>query len=160
MRGKSLRISLLAAVGILFFAPHVFAGTDLYSFPSVDDEKTDRIKKEEPEDDPFIIQLATRTGASEELLTDAAAKGFGRTELIRLILMSKKSEKTLSELMSEREAGKSFKDMAFDLKLDPKAIKKDADSLYKQIAEAMQKSDRPPTPATPAKTKTAGMDDK
>ena len=161
MNGKSARILLLAAVGIFLFAPRASAGDGLYSFPSVDDEKSAAVaRQEEPDEDPFIIQLATRTGTSEELLTDAWMKGFGRMEIIRLILMSKKSSKKLSDLMSERESGKPFKDMALELKLDPKAVKKEADTLYEQISEAMKKADKPPAPPTPARPKTAGVDDK
>lgn len=122
---------------ILFFAfassprTPIWAQTELYSFPEVESSKP---KAEEPKPvDPFIKTLAKKMDVPEQLLAEAAEKGMGRMELIRLILISKKSGKLLPDLIRQREKLMRFAKIASEAKVDNGAVKKEAKALLKQI---------------------------
>ncbi len=107
------------------------AQPDLYSFPEVDDAKP---KKEEPKPiEPFILTLAKKTGMPADVLSEASLKGFGRLELIRLILISKKSGKPLPDLILQREKSARFAKIAEEAKVDNNAIKKEAAVMLKEL---------------------------
>src|SRR3989338_1803489 len=78
------------------------AQEDLYSFPKIEEENTKKIV-EKKSLDPFIETLVKKFSSDEKLLSESVSKGFGRRELIRLILMAKKSGKSLEELIKEIE---------------------------------------------------------
>ncbi len=114
------------------------AETELYPFPKVEDVKTSKGKEKKPAE-PFVQALARKSGVEEELLTKTIANGFGRTELIRLILISKKSKKPLEELIKEREKGTRLAKIAESANLNNKEIRKEANALLKELLQEEEK---------------------
>jgi hypothetical protein len=112
------------------------AQVDLYPFPEIEDLKT---KKAEPRPvDPFAQALSAKMNVPERTITDAVEKGFGRTELIRLILISKKSGKALGDLLKEREKGARLAKIAESVHLNNRSIREEAESILKEL-EAEEK---------------------
>ncbi|OGR79418.1 MAG: hypothetical protein A3I11_03355 [Elusimicrobia bacterium RIFCSPLOWO2_02_FULL_39_32] len=125
------------------------AQEDLYSFPKIEEENTKKIV-EKKSLDPFIETLVKKFSSDEKLLSESVSKGFGRRELIRLILMAKKSGKSLEELIKEREKGTGLKKIAESLKLDHSTIRKEALAISKEIEKNLEKriKEKPPSPPT------------
>ena len=113
-----------------------FAETDLYPFPDTEDLKV-KSAKEKPTE-PFVQVLAKKFGIEEKVLTKSVEKGFGRTELIRLILISKKSDSKLADLLKERENGTRLAKIAQARHLDNHKIRKEAFAILKEL-EAEEK---------------------
>ena len=139
---------------ILFFAfaarprTPAWAQTDLYSFPEVESSKP---KPEEPKPaDPFIKTLAKKMDVHEQILAEAAEKGMGRMELIRLILISKKSGKLLPDLIRQIEKLVRFAKIASEAEVDNGAVKKEAKTLLKDLEKETEKAK---VPAGTAKAK-------
>src|SRR5258708_3122472 len=88
-------LGLLVVLTLLHEPAH--GDADLYSFPKIDDQKIKVAAKEQKNLEPFVQALSKKTGIPETLLGDSISKGYGRTELIRLILISKKSGKSLAD---------------------------------------------------------------
>jgi hypothetical protein len=113
------------------------AQIDLYSFPELESKP----KVEEPKPvNPFLKTLAKKMDVPEQLLALAAEKGMGRMELIRLILISKKSGKPLTDLIQQREKLTRFAKIASQTNVDNGAIKKEARTLLKQIEKETEAS--------------------
>ena len=111
--------------------------TDLYSFPEVEESKP-KVEAPKPAE-PFIQALSKRLEVPEKVLTEASEKGFGRMELIRLILTSKQSNKPLPDLIQEREKSKSFAKISEGAKVDNVAIKKEAQVILKDLEKEAEK---------------------
>ena len=129
---------------ILFFAfaarprTPAWAQTDLYSFPEVESSKP---KAEAPKPvDPFIRTLSKKMDIPEKILSDAAEKGMGRMELIRLILISKRSGMLLPDLILKREKLTRFAKIASEAKVDNAAVKKEAKTLLKDLEKEAEAS--------------------
>src|SRR3989344_9428572 len=96
-----MRFSAIVFLAVFLSRVPLSAQNELYSFPEVESSKP---KAEEPKPvDPFLKTLAKKMDAPEQLLPEAAEKGMGRMELIRLILISKKSGRLLPDLIQQRE---------------------------------------------------------
>ena len=118
---------------ILFFAllAPAHAQTELYSFPEVESSKP-KAEAAKPVD-PFIKTLSKKMNVPEKILSEAAEKGMGRMELIRLVLTSKKSGKLLPDLILKREKLTRFSKISAEAKVDNAAVKKEAATLLKQL---------------------------
>ncbi len=127
---------------------------DLYPFPKVDDVRTVKVKEKKPAD-PFVQALSKKFALPEELLTEHILQGLGRVELIRLILISKKSGKSLEELAKEREKGTKLAKIAQSAGVEPKAVRREADSVFKEIEKEAAQIRTQVTPSTAA---VAGVD--
>jgi hypothetical protein len=147
--------ALAACAGLLILScvSPLAAQVDLYSMPQIEDGQAPPPPKPKPAADPFVRALSKKTSVPESAIEDAVDKGFGRMELLRLILISKKSGKPLAELLKEREKGTRLAKIAEDCGQDNKAVRKEAAALLKEIEAAP----KPPASA-PAKTGTAGTD--
>jgi len=116
----------------------VFAEMDLYPFPSVDDLKV-KSPTEKKQKDPFVLVLAKKFAVEEHVLSQAVDKGFGRTELIRLILIAQKSGKNLDDVLKERENGARLAKIAQNHNQDNAKIRKEALALLKELEEEEKK---------------------
>ena len=65
---------------------------------------------------------------------------MGRMELLRLILISKKSGAPLPDLIQKREKLTRFAKIASEAKVDNAAVKKEAGALLKQLEKETEKS--------------------
>ena len=126
-----MRFSAIVFLAVFLSRVPLSAQNELYSFPEVESSKP---KAEEPKPvDPFLKTLAKKMDAPEQLLAEAAEKGMGRMELIRLILISKKSGRLLPDLIQQREKLVRFAKIASAAKVDNGAVKKEARTLLKQL---------------------------
>lgn len=125
---------LLAASHWLLITRAVRAEVDLYPFPKVDDARPVKTKEKRTAE-PFVQALSKKFALPEELLAEHLAAGTGRVEIIRLILISKKSGKSLEELVKEREKGARLSKLAESAGLEPKKIRQEAESLFKEIEQ-------------------------
>lgn len=130
--------SLFLVMLLLNFKIKAIAQNDLYSFPKIEEENTKKTVDKKSLD-PFLRVLVQRFSSDEKLLNEAVSKGFGRRELVRLILMAKKSGKSLEELMKEREKGTRLKKIAESLKLDHSSIRQEALAISKEIENDLEK---------------------
>lgn len=128
IRFLSLSFAFLTACRL----PLLNAQVDIYPFPKVEDVKIKKPKEQKPAE-LFVQVLSKKTGVPEKYLTDAIVKGFGRTELIRLILMSKKSGKKIEEIVQEREKGTRLAKIAESLNLNNHQIRLEAETMLKDI---------------------------
>ena len=133
-----LKPILLTIPLYLGFTIHLFAQTDLYSFPKIEEEGIKRTKQKRALE-PFVEALSKRVNVSDSTLMNAMERGFGRSELIRLILISKKSGKSLPDLLQEREKGTSLKKISESAKLDNKALRKEALAMLKELETEEEK---------------------
>jgi len=133
-------LSGLAILGIfLTIGRNFLRAEDLYSFPDIDETRPKKDEQAPPKPvDPFIQALAKKMEIPEKILFEAAEKGFGRLELIRLILISKKSGKALPELIQEREKNTRFAKIAASTKTDNKAIKEEGETILKDLEKQVQ----------------------
>lgn len=122
----------LASYSSLVTAVH--AQVDLYPFPKIEDGNIKRVKEKKPAE-PFVQALSKKTDISEDFLTETIEKGFGRTELIRLILISKKSGKPLNELIKEREKGTRLAKISESAHLNSNAIRHEAEAMLKELKQ-------------------------
>lgn len=133
-----MRFFVIIFLSVFLFSASLFAQSELYAFPEVDFSKP---KAEELKPvDPFIKTLAKKMDVPEQILAEAAQKGMGRMELIRLILISKKSGKPLTDLIQQREKLTRFAKIASQTNVDNGAIKKEARTLLKQIEKETEAS--------------------
>lgn len=111
------------------------ADADLYPFPQIEDAKSadGAAKKKAKPVDPFVKALSKKTDMPEEILTETFEKGFGRTEIIRLILMSKRAEKPLPDLIKEREKGTKLATIAQGYGQDNRAVRREAALMLKEL---------------------------
>lgn len=144
----NFRILLSTLFVTLTAAASLPAQSDLYSFPKIEEEK---IKvKEAPPPDPFVQALSKRFDLPDSLLTEYVQKGFGRAELLRLILVSKKADKPLPDLLKDRAKGTRLAKITESAGLDNRAVRREALDLLKElqkeekrIREQVQKSSAP-----------------
>ncbi|OGR83402.1 MAG: hypothetical protein A2901_03480 [Elusimicrobia bacterium RIFCSPLOWO2_01_FULL_54_10] len=129
---------LLSSFIVLCRAP-LPAEPDLYSFPEVDASKP-KTAEAKPVN-PFARSLSKKMEMPEEVLSEAIASGMGRLELIRLILISKKSGKPLPDLLKQRNKTR-FSKIAAEAKADNAAIKKEAMAILETM-EAELKAAKP-----------------
>ena len=76
----------------------------------------------------------------EQILAEAAQKGMGRMELIRLILISKKSGKSLMDLIQKRENLARWAKITSEANVDNRTLKKEAKILLKEIEKETEAS--------------------
>ena len=115
------------------------AQVELYPFPDL--EEIAPKKTEARPANPFVQALARKFNVPEKILSEATDKGFGREELIRLILISKKSSKPLEDLIEERQKGARLAKIAKSAGQDNKQIRQEAGSVLKEV-EAEEKGIR------------------
>lgn len=140
MKSAHRNLFFLTLLTALFVsAKFLYADTDLYPFPKVDEIKIKKPKETKPVD-VFARNLSKRIGVTETAISDALAKGFGRAELIRLILISKKSDTPLDDLLKEREKGTRLAKIAESKKQDNRSIRKEALALLKELEDEESES--------------------
>ncbi len=61
--------------------------------------------------DTFIAALATHFGLNDSELNNLSRRGYGRNELITLILISKKSSVQLKEIIMQRDRDAKLADL-------------------------------------------------
>lgn len=145
------RVTLFVS-GSLFWT-HLFAQVDLYPFPDLEDAKIKKVKEKKIVE-PFVQALSKKMEVPEKVLTKTIAKGFGRTEIIRLILISKKSHQPLEQLIKKREEGERMAKISESAKLDNRTIRKEAIEILKEMEIEELKIKRNLTGST---TTTAGL---
>lgn len=111
---------------------------DLYSFPKVEDVRIHKPEKTRPAP-PFVQAVCKILNVPEKILSDAVEKGFGRTELLRLILISQKSRKPLDDLIREREKGAWLSIITKSAGLDNKTVRREANALLPAIEQEEEK---------------------
>ena len=165
MKKLLCKIIILYSLSFLLFSPFTvhrlpftsLYADDLYSFPDVGEVKP---KKEEPKPvDPFIQVLSKRMGIPDNVLAEAAQKGIGRMEMIRLILMAKRSGKPLPDLIERREKGERLAKIAESIQADNRAIKKEAQDILKGYEDEAEKI-QPEVKASTGTQGTAGVEPK
>jgi len=138
--GRTLILSILFIFFTGAIGSSAQAQSELYSFPNITDIKTQKNKKKKVAA-PFVQALAKKMGVPEEVLTETIAKGFGRTELIRLILVSQKSKKNLEELIQEREKGTRLAKISKSANLNNRAIRKEANEILDELEKEEEKTE-------------------
>ncbi len=83
--------------------------------------------------DTFIRVLTDRFQLKLEDMEKLWAKGYGRNELIKLILISAHTNKELKEVQRKRERGVKFSRIAEEYKLDYPALLEEAKAVRREI---------------------------
>ncbi len=113
------------------------AETGLYSFPKIEEQKIS-VSTEKRKLDPFMVLVSKKTGIDEQTLAEEFKRGAGRSEMIRIILIAKKSGQPIGTILREREKGIWFSKITEKYQLDNKSLRKDAQSLLKEIEKELK----------------------
>jgi len=89
-------------------------------------------KKTEISDDSVIKKIAEKFNIENEKLQKFFKQGYGRRELIKLILISNKANVTLDEIIKLRKNNKIYK-IALKYNLNYKEILKESEKLFKTV---------------------------
>jgi hypothetical protein len=129
-------ISALAACTLLSFLPvrsaaQGDAGLGLGLSPDALqlEKKNKRLKPV----DPFTITLARHFGQQQEDIAKLAARGYGRNELIKLLLISRKSGTDLRAVVRARERKMRLSAIAAQHNVDYATLLSEAETVRRQI---------------------------
>jgi hypothetical protein len=129
-------LKLILAASLFFAAAHAYAeaGVGLGLIPGSgfgsDDKKNDKKKAE-----PFIAELAAAMSADGPKLEETHKNGYGRTEMITIILISKKSGAGIDEVMKYRHKLMPLAEIAAKYNLPYDSLKQEAIEVKKQIED-------------------------
>jgi len=87
--------------------------------------------------DLFISELAEKFAYEEKDLQRLYRRGYGYTELIKLILISQKSAKPLTEVVKKRDKGKKLRIIAKDYEIDYSTIMEEAKQIREEINNSL-----------------------
>jgi hypothetical protein len=91
-----------------------------------------------------IVEIATANARSD--LAQHLRRGYGRTELISLLLMAEDAQQKLSGLLKSRLEGKRLRDIAAQFKLDYAVLRTRARALHARVlAAALAKIENDPS---------------
>lgn len=104
-------------------------------------------EKKVKQPDAFIMTLAHRYSIKQTDLARLWARGYGRNELIKLILISKASGKSLRDIVQEREKEMKLRDIARKYGVNYSSVtllavdvRKEIDSLVVLSTDALKSS--------------------
>lgn len=86
---------------------------------------------------PFLVELAERFSLEEKDLDRLYSRGYGYTEIIKLILITKKTNEPLEEIVKKRDKGKKMRKIAEDYELDYWVIDKEALKIKEEIKTSL-----------------------
>ncbi len=136
------------------------ADTGLYTFPKIEEQKIS-VPADRRRLDPFMTALSKKTAVPEQTLAEEFRRGAGRGEMIRIILIAKKSGQPINAIVREREKGAWFSKIAQTYQLDNRALRKESLGILKEIEaelKAEEAKNRAEADVRPS-TKTAGVSD-
>ncbi|MBN1384222.1 MAG: hypothetical protein JW983_04985 [Elusimicrobia bacterium] len=99
-------------------------------------EKNEKEKKKLIYIEPFCRNLAksvTYWEMTAEEIQECKNNGFGYSEVIKVILISKKADRKLDDIIKRRRSGDSFKKIAERYKVDYEEIKKETKKIRKEV---------------------------
>lgn len=102
-------------------------------------EKEESDKKKKPKPiivEPFcrnLIEAATYWQMSAESLQIYKNKGLGYSELVKVILISKKAEKSVDDIVKKRNNGETFKKICGRYKVDYEQIKIETKKIMSEV---------------------------
>ncbi|MDD5687628.1 MAG: hypothetical protein PHE88_07345 [Elusimicrobia bacterium] len=99
-------------------------------------EKKEEVKKKPIVIEPFcrnLSQSVTYWQMTPEDIQVLKNKGFGYSELIKIILISKKTEKPLTDVVTRRNRGEDFKKICERYAIDYNEIKKETKRIKLEV---------------------------
>lgn len=87
--------------------------------------------------DPYAIEISSYFQVDAEEITKLFSEGLGRKETIKLVILSKKSNQPLSEIVKLRKKKTTFAELAKRYTLDYSTIKEEADEVFRKIKYAV-----------------------
>jgi hypothetical protein len=123
---------------LLFLLASPLAADDMYFSSGTVSEST------APFTDPFADEAARRLNAKPEEVLDLRRRGFGKTEILSFIAISRASKTSWDELVKERERGTPMRRMAGEAGLDYNAVFDRSTALKKEIDSSLEKTPKPP----------------
>jgi len=87
---------------------------------------------------PFLTELAERFSVKEKELDKLYNRGYGYSELIKIILIAKKIDKSLEEIVKEREKGKKISKIAEEYKLNYQKIHLESLKIKGEIKSSLE----------------------
>lgn len=139
-------LKILPILIVFVCVQNAFSDTDLYSFPKVQSATIiQQPKKKTVATDPFIKALSKLAEVDESLLAEKSERGFTRRELVRLVVISKKSSTSLIDLFKQRERGLFLFYIAKKAGLDTRMVRRESGVLLKSVedeTEKIQKSEK------------------
>lgn len=149
------KIILFLFVFALHFTPYTLhclysqqigVGVEFSPSPPVKKKEEKKIKKKV--ENFFIFELAERFSLEEKKLNKLYNRGYGYLELIKIILIAKKADKPLEEIVKKRDKGKKMRKIAEEYQLDYQKIHLEALKIKDEIRSFSEVS-RPLTSPTP-----------
>lgn len=129
MKYKIVLSFLIAALSISFACAEVDMGVGFSPWDNYPYQK--RQKTTRP--DKFIRSAALYFGISETELVKLWNKGYGRNELIKLVLMSRESKQELPEIVKLREKNMRYVKIAEKYTVDYPKFSSEAETARKDI---------------------------
>lgn len=85
---------------------------------------------------PLIVELAERFSVEEKELNKLHKRGYGYLELVKLLLISKKANKPLEEIVKKRDKGKKISKLAEEYELKYREIHLEAQKIREEIEDS------------------------
>jgi hypothetical protein len=127
---------LAISVSLFILFPHAHAATDvgvgLGLSPMDSSQLYHKDKKLKPVD-PFIRVLARHFNQQENHIMKLSARGFGRNELVKLLLICSKSGKDIKEIVRQRDHNDKLSEIAARYTIDYPALLTEAETVRRQI---------------------------
>ncbi len=125
----------------LFFAIYLYAQLEfgVQLSPGSDMDYSDNLnsdkQKEEKPIDKYCYVLADEFGEENGYIQKLFRRGYGYGELTQLLLISRKSGKTLKQVIEIRDKGKKLREIAESNKLDYQNVLSEAMTIKQQLME-------------------------
>jgi hypothetical protein len=124
----------MAAVSLATGITPVFAQADVGIGVSPWDNSTQSTDKKKPRpSDPYVRYLSKYFNQKDEDLQKLWSRGYGRNELIKLLLITKKSGKDLKESVRQRDKDTKLSRISEQYKIDYHQILTEAVTIRKEI---------------------------
>lgn len=117
-----LIIAELSITGSISTGQDVGVGFGVNVTPGAGKKAKPKSKKKQELKDAFIERIAIRLDQDPDELHSLRRKGYGRVELIKLILIAKKTKQPLNEIVKLRNRKEKIKKIAEKYNLDYKKI--------------------------------------
>lgn len=114
-------------------AAEVGAGIEAMPFSTGDKETIER----DPHDTVYVQKLSKSLKADASTLQDLQHKGFGRSEMIRLVWISQRSKKPVEELVKKLGKKKTVDDLAAEFGMDNAKLRQESLILRDAITAEM-----------------------
>jgi hypothetical protein len=153
MKHKTI-LSLLLMAGCIISGGVTYVAADASANPDISSwDGTTKKKEKKPRlPDPYVKAIAAHFDQKIEDIHGLFLRGYGRNELIKMLIISQRSGATFKDLVKQRDKGKRLSQLAEKYKLDYYAVLDEATTVRAEIDKVAFAAAPVSTDALPAGT--------